>query len=231
MDATQNQRVRIAVGLLIATMFAVATLAAAQTKECASGKLSDYEQLGAQGCSIGDKHFSNFMYHRAPNGLPDDAISITPGTVPDSDDPALLFEGAWVSPSPGSSISYDIEVAPNGKPISSATLEMEFGEITGTGQARVADELHQSTNIPSNCGPTQLMLTVFLGASQHKQAVDNGQLKDPARQLCVVTPVSITPGKSGSASLKGFMTVFHSRQAQSSSASSDPGAAASGAGQ
>ncbi len=231
MDATQHKRpVTIAVGLVIAIMLAVATLVAAQTKDCTAGKLSDYEQLGAQGCTIGDKHFSNFTYHRPPNGLPADAILITPGTIPDSDDSALLFEGAWFSPSLGSSISYDIEVAPSGEPIGSASLEMQFGEITGTGEARVVAELQQSTNFPSNCGPTQLMLNVFLGASQHKQAIDNGQLKDPARQLCVVTPVSITPGKNGSASLKGFMTVFHSSQAQSSSASSDLVAAASGSG-
>jgi hypothetical protein len=230
MDATQHKRpVTITVGLVIAIMLAVATLVAAQTKDCTAGKLSDYEQLGSQGCTIGDKHFSNFTYHRTPNGLPADAILITPGTLPGSDDPALSFEGAWASPSLGSSISYDIEVAPSGKPINSASLEMEFGEITGTGEARVAAELHQS-NVPSNCGPTQLMLTVFLGASQHKQAIDDGQLKDPARQLCVVTPVSITPGKNGSASLKGFMTVFHSSQAQSSSAGSHLVAAASGSG-
>jgi hypothetical protein len=230
-DATQHQRpVTIAISLVITIMLAVTTLVAAQTKECTAGKLSDYEQLGAQGCTIGDKHFSNFTYHRPPNGLSADAIVITPGTVPDSDDPALLFEGAWVSPSLGSSISYDVEVAPSGKPINSASLEMQFGEITGTGEARVAAELHQSTNIPSNCGPTELSLTVFVGASPHKQAIDNGRLKDPARQLCVVTPMSITPGKNGSASLNGYMTVFHSSQAQSSSVGSHLIAAASGSG-
>ena len=207
---------------LIAMILAFTSLAAARVPDCTPGSLSDYEKLGAQGCAIGDKNFSNFTYHRAPNGLAASAISVTPGTVTESDDPALLFEAAWVTPSPGSSLSYQVEVATAGSRISGASLEMQSGQITGTGQAGVTAELHQSSEAPSTCGAAELTLNVVLAGSQRKKALDKGQLKDPARRLCVVTPVSVTPGKSGSASLKGFMTVFHSSAtsaAQSTSAS------------
>jgi len=226
-----NRRFLVAISLLIATVLAVATVVAAQVPHCAPGQLSDYERLGAKGCAIGDKHFSNFTYHKGPNGLPADAISVTPGTVTDSDDPALLFEATWVTPSVGSAVSYGVEVAPGGKPISGASLEMQFGQITGTGETRVAAELHQSTDSPGSCGPTLLELDVFLGASQLKKATDSGQLKDPARQLCVVSPVSVAPGKNGTASLKGFMTVFHSSPAQPGSANNATEPSPTGVGQ
>jgi len=220
MPTTRHKRL-VPVGIT-AMILAVTGLVAAQVPDCTLGKLSDYERLGAQGCAIGNKNFSHFTYHRAPNGLAASAISVTPGTVTDSDDPALLFEAAWVTPSPGSSVSYDVEVATAGKAISGASLEMQFGQITGTGEAGVTAELHQPSDSPSICGAAELTLNVLLTANQRKKALDKGQLKDPARRLCVVTPISITPGKNGSASLKGFMTVFHSSAAQSASARTGP---------
>ncbi len=104
-------------------------------------KLSDYEKLGAQGCLIGDKKFSNFQYHQGATGLPSDAISLTPGTTPESDNPGLLFEGKWAAASEESFVSYDIEAQANGKPITGASLQMQFGEISGTGTATVLADL------------------------------------------------------------------------------------------
>lgn len=116
--------------------------AAAQVPDCGPGKLSDYEKLGTQGCMIGDKRFASFSYHQGLNALPSSSISVTPGTVPDSDDAGLLFEAKWAAPdSRESFVSYTVEVQLNGKPITGASLEMQFGEITGTGEARVAAQL------------------------------------------------------------------------------------------
>jgi hypothetical protein len=74
-------------------LLSLATLsfAHAQVADCVPGKLSVYEKLGVQGCMIGDKRFSNFQYHQGAAGVPSDAISLTPGTTPDTDDPGLLF--------------------------------------------------------------------------------------------------------------------------------------------
>ncbi len=215
----QGRRLMLAV---TAAVLAVASLAAAQVPDCVPGKLSDYERLGARGCAIGDKIFSNFSYHRAPDGLPSSAVLVTPGTVPDSNDSALLFEATWLTSSSGSSVSYDVEAAPEGKPLSGASLEMQFGQVTGTGQGRVAAELRLSTASANRCGPIQMTLTVFLEASQSKKAADKGQLGNPARQLCVLTTVSIAPGKNGSASMDGFMTILHSSTAQSTSSAGLP---------
>ncbi len=76
--ATAVKRVAAIVVLVVATL----SLAMAEVPECAPGKLSDYEKLGTDGCLIGDKKFSNFSYHRGPNGLPRSSISVTLGSCP-----------------------------------------------------------------------------------------------------------------------------------------------------
>lgn len=228
MYANQHHRMfLVALGLAIA----IIQTAVAQPPDCVPSKLSDYQRLGPQGCAVGDKHFSSFTYDPTLHGPPATAIWVTPGTVTDSDDPALLFEAQWDSSSSRSSISYRVEVAPQGKPVRGASLEMQFGQITGTGEAKVAAELRQAINSLSSCGPAQVTLNVFLEANQGKRAVDNGELKDAASQLCVVTPVTVAPGRNGSASLKGFMIVFHSSPLHSVSASSHPERAQAGVGQ
>ena len=71
--------------------FSTLSFADAKVPDCIQGTLSDYEKLGIQGCLIGDKKFSNFQYHRGANGLPGNAISLTPGTIPETDDPGVLI--------------------------------------------------------------------------------------------------------------------------------------------
>ena len=221
---------QVASGLVWSMLLAGAMTAQAQVADCGPAKLSDYLAMGPQGCAIGNLRFSHFIYSPAPNGPPANAISVTPGTTPENDDPGLLLEAAWATPSAGSSVSYSVEVAPGRKPVSGASLQMQLGQVTGTGKANVTAELHPTADSGA-CGPTQLTLSVFLDATHAKRAVDDGQLKEPARQLCVVTPVSLTPGKQGSAKLQGFMTVFHFGHSQSASATPPPVASPTGVGQ
>jgi hypothetical protein len=187
---------------------ATLSLANAQVPDCAPGKLSDYEKLGAAGCLIGDKKFSNFQYHQGPSGLPSDAILVTPGTTPETDDPGILFEGKWVSASGESFVSYIVEVQPHGKPITGASLEMQFGQITGTGKAAVAADLCPVDGVAQSCGPQKIELQVVLTASGSKKPTDKGQFNDPQQQIRVVTPVDVSPGSGGTAELDSFMTVF-----------------------
>lgn len=205
---------RLAAGALL--FFATLSLANAQVPDCSPGKLSDYEKLGAQGCAIGDKTFSNFRYHQASDGLPGDSISITPGTVPDSDDPGLLIEATWIAPSyQGSYVSYTVEVQPTGRPISGATLEMQFGQITGTGEAKVVAKLCPVAANSDDCGMGELKLQVLLDSSQPRKVMDSGELKTPMCEVRVISPLSIATGKNGTARLNGFMTVFRSGGTQS----------------
>jgi hypothetical protein len=187
---------------------ATLSLANAQVPDCVPGKLSDYEKLGAQGCLIGDKKFSNFQYHQGATGMPGDAISLTPGTTPESDDPGLLFEAKWASASEESFVSYDVEVQPDGRPISGASLQMRFGEITGTGRATVLADLCPWDAATDSCASQKLELKVALSANGPKTAADNGQFKEPQRAVRVVTPIDVAPGSGGTADLDGFMAIF-----------------------
>jgi len=218
MNASRHGRLfHVVLSIVCAAALAAPISALAQVPECALGKLSDYLTLGPQGCTIGNIHFFHFTYSPAPGGPPASAISVTPGTVPESDDPGLLLEAAWATPSSGSSVSYSVEVGPRDRPISGLSLEMQLGQVTGTGEAKVTAELHPAL-VAGACGAAQLTLNVVLDATHPKKAVDDGQLKLPERQLCVVTPISLASGKKGSARLQGFMTVFHFSHSQSASA-------------
>jgi hypothetical protein len=204
---------RLMAGALL--VLATLSLATAQVPDCAPGKLSEYEKLGQQGCLIGDKKFADFRYHQAVDGLPADSISLTPGTVPGNDDPALLIEAAWVAPSnQGSFVSYTVEAQPKAKPISGATLEMQYGQITGTGEAMVFAELCPVAGDADRCGMPQLKLAVQLDTTHPRKVMDSGELKTPLREVRVISPLTIATGKNGTASLNGFMTVFRSGTTQ-----------------
>ena len=188
--------------------FATLSIAEVKTPDCAPGKLSEYEKLGAQGCLIGDKKFSNFQYYRGSSRLPSDAISLTPGTIPETDDPGILFEAKWASASQGSFVSYDVKVEPGGKPITGASLEMQFGQITGTGRATVLTDLCPLDGITDGCGSQKLELKVVLSADRAKKPLDNVRFKESQTEIRVVTPVDVAPGSGGSVTLHGFMAVF-----------------------
>ncbi len=193
----------------VVLVLATLSLAAAQVPECELGKLSDYEKLGSSGCMIGDKKFSNFSYHRGLNGLPSGSITVTPGTVPESEDAGLVFEAKWAAPSSLESfVTYAVEVQPDGKPIKGASLQMQFGEITGTSKATVEAELCSLDSNSDTCGGQQLDLKVVVSSDKSKKAVDSGHFKTPLRALRVSTPLDVAPGSGGTATLEGFMTVF-----------------------
>ena len=196
--------------LAATVLLSLATLsfANAQVPDCAPGKLSDYEKMGAQGCLIGDKKFSNLQYHQGAAGLPSDAISLTPGTTPDTDDPGLLFEAKWVSASEDSFVSYNVEAQPNGKPITGASLQMQFGAITGTGKAKILADMCSADGSTDSCGSQKLELKVVLSAKGRKTPEASGQFKEPQKEIHVVTPVDLVAGSGGSAALDGFMAVF-----------------------
>jgi hypothetical protein len=192
-------------------LLGVVMVSFAQTRvpDCVPGTLLEYEKLGATGCLIGDKRFSSFQYHQEAGGPPSSAILVTPGTIPETDDPGILFEGKWSSTSEKSYVSYLVEVQPNGKAITGASLEMQFGKITGTGTATVWADLCPIEGTSPSCGGQMLELKVVLSAAGSRKPLDEGRFKKPQQQVRVVTPVDVASGSGGSASLDGFMAVFH----------------------
>jgi len=194
--------------LAIVALLGFASLAVlrANATECVPGTLSDYEKLGAQGCQIGDKTFSNFQYQQGVNGLAADKISITPGTIPQTDEPGLFFEAKWIA-SQNSFVSYNVEALPQGKAITGAGLEMKFGEVTGTGRATVVLDLCQLQDNADSCRAQKLSLKVGLSANGFNTPVDKGQFQQPQSAVRVITPIELTPGKAGSVSLDGFLSI------------------------
>jgi hypothetical protein len=211
LSASRIAKRAAAVALLVLAAF---SLTSAQVPDCVPGKFSDYEKLGAEGCTVGQSRFSNFRYHQASGGLPSSVISVTPGTSPGNDDPGLLFEATWVAPSQQSSISYAVEVQPKGKPISGATLEMQFADITGAGEAKVVTEICPRAATADNCAAAELKLKleVVLNPAARKVS-DTGQLNASTRQLSVIHLLSVAAGKGSAASFNGFMAVFHCKAA------------------
>jgi len=194
--------------VLIALGATMVTVAHAQVPECVPGSLAFYEALGTQGCVVGDARFANFKYQQA-DGLAAASVNLTPGIAPDSSDPGLLAEGSWTNPSnKGSAISYTVEIL-RGKPINGATLEMQFGQITGTGEARVVTQVCAPVEGSEGCGEGSLKLQVVLNAGPDKRASASGRLAAPLRQVRVVSVLSLSNGKNGTASFSGFMTGLH----------------------
>jgi len=207
---TTSSWIRGAQRLAAVALLSITTLSFADTRvpDCAPGTLSDYQKLGAAGCMIGDKKFSNFHYQQGTSGLPSDAISVTPGTTPETNDPGILFEGKWASTQQESFVSYTVEATPNGKPITGASLEMQFGQITGNGKAQVVARLCPAGGLDASSKPQKLQLQVVLSPDKSKKSMDQGQFKDPQQQVRVTTPVDVSTGRGGTAELDGFMTVF-----------------------
>jgi len=189
-------------------IFATLSIARAQVPQCAEGKLSDYEKMSAAGCLIGDKLFYNFQYHQGAGGLPSSAISVTPGTTPITNDPGILFEGKWASAARDSYVSYIVAAIPQGRPIKGASLEMQFGQITGPGKASVIADLCPADDLDGSCGAQKVQLQVVLSADGHRKATDTALFQRPQTQVHVTTPVDVAPGKGGNVELGGFMTVF-----------------------
>ena len=94
-------------------------------------------------------------------------------------------------------MSYEVEVQPNGKPITGASLEMQFGQITGTGRATVLADMCPEDGSAASCGTQKVELKVVLSADGSKKPLDNAQFKEPLKAIRVITPVYVAPGSGG----------------------------------
>lgn len=184
-------------------------VARAQVPECVPGTLADYEKLGPDGCAVGRSRLSNFHYQQTSDGLSPDAISITPGVSPNNDDPGVLIEGKWTSEMRHrSSISYTLDAPVIGKGFAGATLEMQFGQVTGAGTAKVATQICPPAS-PENCSGAGARLHVLVSTRADRKVSDQAQLKTSLHQVRVTSTIELTAGKNDAASFNGFMTVFH----------------------
>lgn len=125
----------------------------------AGGTMASYEALGAGGCTIGDRLFSNFGYASTAGGngvmAPDTAVFLTP-VVPAgagfyNPGPGIIFSSAvWMIPSASpeldsfvdSSISFTVSALDSDAWISGGTLTLTSFSQSGTGFADIAETLN-----------------------------------------------------------------------------------------
>jgi hypothetical protein len=157
--------------VLLAISLAVFVSAASAAPLCiAGGTMASYEDLGAGGCVIGDKLFSNFVYLSTGHGTgvaaPDTAVFLTPvndtGVNPG---PGIVFSSnAWVVPSASittrstvdSSISFTVTVIDGPLLIEGGTLTLLSSSTSGTGIADITETINPSglkLQVDSNNGP------------------------------------------------------------------------------
>src|SRR5260370_17713210 len=85
--------------LLVITVAAFVSAASAAPLCVAGGTMASYEVLGAGGCVIGDKLFSNFVYGSTGHGngvaVADTAVFLTPVNIGGLNPvPGIVFSGA-----------------------------------------------------------------------------------------------------------------------------------------
>jgi len=131
--------------LLITGMIVLASSMAWATPTCVSDSLANYILLGAGGCQIGDKIFSNFDYTGTPNAPTAANINVKPRT-PSAFVDGVLFTGSWtvsgVNQSLDSNITFTVTVPGGNQVIEDASFITLSGVgITGTGLLTVTEGL------------------------------------------------------------------------------------------
>lgn len=158
--------------------------------------------MGPDGCRIGNVQVLGFV-RRGTGLLKSSSISVTPGTSIDSNDPALLVEAHWTAkPDQSLVLTYRVTVVTTGGAIGGGTLEMQFGQISGTGTGHIDAELCPVGE--NDC----MKLQTLLGADRPHKPRDAGELRAPVRELQVNESLELSAGRNGSAQVNGFMTVF-----------------------
>jgi len=163
-----HKLVRIALFSACTVAISISTAAAAT---CISGDtLAQYEALGATGCQIGDKIFSNFTYTDSATG---GAIAVTaagitvnsvgPGQSVTGSNYGLAFDGSWTAlngQTNDGDIGFTVTVVNGaGMEITDAGLAQTSG-ITASGVASVAEQGCSGTG----CTPgTWAVLTLQYG--------------------------------------------------------------------
>src|SRR5262249_42719621 len=134
----------------IAFLLLGGTARAVPTPACPEGKkLSDYIALGAGGCLLGDKVFSNFALKLGPNTGADtapkaDQISVTPLDV--ARDPGFPFTGDPEFQSSATGffsyrLAFTVKVQADGAPIKDASAEFSVPTLAADGSVDATETI------------------------------------------------------------------------------------------
>jgi hypothetical protein len=145
--------------VLLVISLAVFVSAASAAPLCvAGGTMATYEALGAGGCVIGDKLFSNFVYGSTGHGngvaVADTAVFLTPVNIGGlNPGPGIVFSSSgWVVPSASpttnsfvdSSIAFTVTVVGSPLLITGGTLTLSSYSTSGTGIADITETINPS---------------------------------------------------------------------------------------
>jgi hypothetical protein len=143
--------------LLVLVLGAFVSVAPAAPLCVAGGTMASYEALGAGGCVIGDKLFSNFGYGSTVQGagIPvlDSQVFLTP-VIADvyNPGPGIVFSSAnWVVSASGvdslvdSSIFFSVSVLSGEPNMEDGTLTLSSFTVTGTGVADISETIGPSS--------------------------------------------------------------------------------------
>jgi hypothetical protein len=198
---------RKVLAVLAATVISMWTVSAAPLP-CTSGTLAVYIGL-TEGCTIGDKLFSNFSYVGTGNG---GAVPITAGgigivPITTALNPGFLFSAGW-SVSSGqeqdSHIGYAVTVGNGGFAITDVSATMSGFGTSGDGLLTLAENIDSCPG-HFNCNVGDLFLHYNQTASVTGQTVNITGTMGP---IYVVKNLTVSGGSTGFASLSGVTQQF-----------------------
>ncbi len=191
--------------VLLAISLAVFVSAASAAPLCvAGGTMASYEALGAGGCVIGDKLFSNFVYGSTGHGtgvaVADTAVFLTPVNIGGlNPGPGIIFSSAgWVVPSASpttnsivdSSIAFTVTIVDSPLLITGGTLTLSSYSTSGTG---IFADITETIN-PSG---TQLQVDGNGPFAEYGNILAPTPTVSVLKDLLVTVPIQGTPAMAG----------------------------------
>ena len=124
----------------------IGTWVGSAAPQCLEATMADYVALGAEGCQIGDKIFSNFTYTGSSGGgasaVLAAGLSVVPYFTPLN--PGFMFSGAWLvltGETQDSHITYQVVVTGGGFPIHDISAELSGQYAQGSALVAVAEDV------------------------------------------------------------------------------------------
>jgi hypothetical protein len=107
----------------------------------AGSTLDAYIALGAAGCQIGDKTFSNFVYNGDGTGILATQVGVTPDA---SGNLGVQLNGAWGGPVAGANdvaINFTVAITPGAAPAGTLITDASLQVLNGTGSFLDTEQL------------------------------------------------------------------------------------------
>jgi PEP-CTERM motif len=130
----------------LGSLAAVAVTGGAHAALCPAGgavgsTLDAYIALGAAGCQIGDKTFSNFSYNGDGTGVLANQVGVTPDAAGNL---GVQLNGAWGGPAAGANdvaINFTVAITPGAAPAGTLITDASLQVLNGTGSFLDTEQL------------------------------------------------------------------------------------------